>query len=135
MAESKHNGQGGLSGDVYYPGDEVVAEANVPDYESQVKRATDDLEGFWAERAEELEWYEKWEKVLDESDAPFYKWFVGAKTNIVHNALDKHMHMIGRIRHFELWDDQAWTARCAELLASLGDDRAEVPDVLKNLVL
>ncbi len=50
-------------------------------------------------------------------------------------ALDKHIHLIGRIRHFELWDDQAWTARCAELLASLGDDRAEVPDVLKNLVL
>jgi hypothetical protein len=48
-------------------------------------------EGFWAERAEELEWFEKWDKVLDDSNKPFYKWFVGGKTNIVHNALDRHL--------------------------------------------
>jgi len=80
-----------LEGDVYYPSDEVVAQANVPDWDEMAEFALRDLEGFWAERAEELEWFEKWDKVLDDSNKPFFKWFTGAKTNIVHNCLDRHM--------------------------------------------
>ncbi len=80
-----------LEGDVYYPSDEVVAQANVPDWDKVANFALKDLEGFWAERAEELEWFKKWDKVLDNSNKPFFKWFVGGKTNIVHNALDRHM--------------------------------------------
>ena len=80
-----------LEGDVYYPSDEVVAQANVPDWDEVADFALKDLEGFWAERAEELEWFKKWDKVLDDSNKPFFKWFTGAKTNIVHNALDRHM--------------------------------------------
>ena len=80
-----------LEGDVYYPSDEVVSQANVPDWEEVAQFAQKDLEGFWAERAEELEWFQKWNAVLDDSNAPFFKWFVGGKTNIVHNALDRHI--------------------------------------------
>jgi len=80
-----------LEGDVYYPSDEVVAQANVPDWDEVADFAKKDLQGFWAERAEELEWFEKWDKVLDDSNKPFFKWFTGAKTNIVHNALDRHV--------------------------------------------
>jgi len=47
--------------------------------------------GFWAERAAELEWYQPWDKVLDDSNPPFFKWFTGAKTNIVHNCIDRHL--------------------------------------------
>jgi acetyl-CoA synthetase len=79
-----------MEGDVYYPSDEVVAQANVPDWDKVANFAQKDLEGFWAERAEELEWFKKWDKVLDDSNKPFFKWFVGGKTNIVHNALDRH---------------------------------------------
>ncbi len=49
--------------------------------------AMSDPEAFWAKRAETLDWYEKWDTVLDSSDAPFYKWFTGGKTNVVLNAL------------------------------------------------
>lgn len=80
-----------MDGDVYYPSDEVVAQANVPDWDKMTAFALKDLEGFWAERAEELEWFKKWDQVLDDSNKPFYKWFTGAKTNIVHNCLDRHM--------------------------------------------
>jgi acetyl-CoA synthetase len=80
-----------LEGDVYYPSEEVVAQANVQSWEEMAEFASKDLEGFWAERAEELEWFEKWDKVLDDSNKPFFKWFVGGKTNIVHNALDRHV--------------------------------------------
>jgi acetyl-CoA synthetase len=80
-----------LEGDVYFPSEEVVAQANVQNWEELAEFALKDPEGFWAERAEELEWFEKWDKVLDDSNKPFYKWYVGGKTNIVHNALDRHV--------------------------------------------
>ncbi len=75
----------------YYPSDEIVKSAHVPDYDVIYKEAMADVEGFWAKRAETLEWYQKWDKVLDSSNAPFYKWFVGGKTNITLNALDRHI--------------------------------------------
>ena len=41
--------------------------------------------------------FKKWDKVLDDSNPPFYKWFVGAETNIVHNAIDRHLRHIVKI--------------------------------------
>ena len=74
----------------YHPTEDIIENAHVPDYEAVYAEAQDDLEAFWAKRANTLEWHKMWDKVLDDSNAPFYKWFVGAKTNIVHNALDRH---------------------------------------------
>lgn len=83
----------GLHGEVYYPAPEVVESAHVSDRDEVAQKAQDDLEKFWGQiAADEFDWYEPWEKVLDDENAPFYKWFVGAKVNIVHNALDRHMH-------------------------------------------
>ena len=75
----------------YYPAEEIVKNAHIPDYDAVYQEAMADTEGFWAKRAETLEWYQKWDKVLDKSNAPFYKWFVGGKTNITLNALDRHV--------------------------------------------
>jgi acetyl-CoA synthetase len=50
-----------------------------------------DYEAFWAERAESLDWIEKWDQVLDWSDPPFAKWFVGGKLNVSANCLDRHV--------------------------------------------
>ncbi|MCD6319501.1 MAG: acetate--CoA ligase [Candidatus Desulfofervidaceae bacterium] len=78
---------------VFRPLPEVVIEANVSpkEYQEAMEKGLRDPEGFWEEAAEELDWFKKWDKVLDESDAPFYKWFVGAKCNIVYNAVDRHI--------------------------------------------
>ena len=66
--------------------------AHIEDWDKLAREADEDFVGFWEARAKELvEWYEPWTKVLDESDKPFFKWFVGAKTNIVHNAIDRHL--------------------------------------------
>ncbi len=46
---------------------------------------------YWNEVAKDLDWFKPWDRVLDDSDAPFYKWFVGGKINIAHNCLDRHM--------------------------------------------
>ena len=88
------------------PGEEVLAGARVKDYEALYKKSMEDPEAFWAEQAGELEWYEPWEKVLDEAEAPFYKWFVGAKTNIVHNALDRHAHTWRRNKLALIWEGE-----------------------------
>ena len=80
-----------MVGDVYYPSAEVVAQARLKDWDAMAEKARLDLQGFWAEEASELEWFKPWDTVLDDSNRPFYKWFVGAETNIVHNAIDRHL--------------------------------------------
>lgn len=81
-----------MTGEVYHPSPEIVQSAHIPDYDAVHAEATADLPGFWGKIASEnFEWYKPWSKVLDDSNAPFYKWFVDAKVNIVHNALDRHM--------------------------------------------
>ena len=83
--------QASLAGEVFYPSVDVLSQALLQDWEATAKLAEKDLEGFWAKEAEELEWYRKWDRVLDDSQQPFFKWFVGAQVNIVHNCLDRHM--------------------------------------------
>src|SRR6188508_286017 len=51
----------------------------------------DDWKGFWAEQARQLDWAQEWDTVLDDSDPPFYKWFVGGKLNVSYNCLDRHV--------------------------------------------
>jgi acetyl-CoA synthetase len=53
-----------------------------------IERASNDMEGFWGEIAKELHWFEPWDKVYKEEKYPFFKWFVGGKTNISYNCLD-----------------------------------------------
>ena len=70
------------------------------------RKARTDLQGFWARRAKELEWFQKWDKVLDDSNKPFFKWFVGAKTNIVHNAIDRHLKTHRKNKLALIWESE-----------------------------
>ncbi|MEM7407530.1 MAG: propionyl-CoA synthetase [Pseudomonadota bacterium] len=54
-------------------------------------RSLADRDAFWAEAAEGVHWYKRWDKVLDDSQAPFYRWFTGGELNTCHNALDRHV--------------------------------------------
>jgi acetyl-CoA synthetase len=95
-----------MEGEVYYPSAEVVAQANVPNWELPAERARKDLQGFWAEQAEELEWFQKWDKVLDDSNKPFFKWFTGAKVNIVHNCIDRHLKTWRKNKLALIWESE-----------------------------
>jgi acetyl-CoA synthetase len=55
------------------------------------ERAAEDPEAFWAEQAEALDWAEKWDQVLDWTNPPFAKWFVGGKLNVSYNCVDRHV--------------------------------------------
>jgi acetyl-CoA synthetase len=59
--------------------------------ESEHEAAAADPVAWWAKQAESLDWAEPWDQVLDDSNAPFYKWFVGGKLNASYNALDRHV--------------------------------------------
>lgn len=95
-----------MEGEVYYPSEQVVTQARLKDWDALAEKAEKDLEGFWAAEASELEWYKKWDKVLDDSKAPFYKWFVGARTNIVHNAVDRHLKTHRKNQLALIWESE-----------------------------
>ncbi|MCP3672306.1 MAG: propionyl-CoA synthetase [Gammaproteobacteria bacterium] len=60
-------------------------------YEKEYARSMEDPEGFWAEAAEGIDWYKPWDKVLDDSNKPFYRWFQGGELNTCYNAVDRHV--------------------------------------------
>ena len=49
---------------------------------------------FWGEAAEAITWFKKWDKVLDDTNAPFYRWFTGGELNTCYNALDRHVESV-----------------------------------------
>lgn len=57
-------------------------------YAQAFERSIKDPEGFWGEIAEACHWYKRWDKVLDDSNKPFYRWFAGGEVNTCFNALD-----------------------------------------------
>src|ERR687891_550453 len=79
-----------LDKELFEPPAEFREKALISD-ESVYEEAASDPEAWWAKQAEALDWAEPWDTVLDESEAPFYKWFVGGKLNASHQCLDRHV--------------------------------------------
>jgi acetyl-CoA synthetase len=100
----------------FEPPADLAANANVK--AEAYDRAAADRLGFWAEQAERLTWATKWDEVLDWSDPPFAKWFVGGKLNAAYNCLDRHVEA-GRgdkvAYHFEGEPGDTRTITYAEL--------------------
>jgi acetyl-CoA synthetase len=55
------------------------------------EQASSDPLGWWTSQAEELDWFRRWDTVLDDSNPPFYKWFMGGEINASYNCLDRHV--------------------------------------------
>jgi propionyl-CoA synthetase len=60
-------------------------------YHEVHRRSLADRDAFWREQAALIEWHTPFKTVLDYSKPPFAKWFVGGRTNICHNAVDRHL--------------------------------------------
>jgi acetyl-CoA synthetase len=116
----------------YYPSKEIVRHANVKDYESLYRKSIEDREGFWAEEAKKLSWYKKWDKVLDDSNKPFYKWFTGGKINIVHNAIDRHLKSATRNKIAIIWEGEPGDHRTLSYFA-LNREVSKFANVLKSM--
>jgi acetyl-CoA synthetase len=86
------------------------------------QRAAEDPQGWWVAQAEELDWFQKWTRVLDDDDPPFYRWFTGGMLNVSYNCLDRHV-ISGRgdrvAFHWRGEEGQERDITYAELLASV----------------
>ena len=92
--------------EVYEPPKEFREKAWVKD-ETIYEKAEKDWIGFWDEIAKtEIEWFEPYNKVLDDSNAPFYKWFIGGKINITHNCLDRHVRTWRKNKAAIIWQGE-----------------------------
>ena len=61
---------------------------------------------FWAEKANAIDWFKTWDKVLDDSNPPFYKWFSGGVLNMSHNALDRHVKNQRKHKLAYIWEGE-----------------------------
>jgi acetyl-CoA synthetase len=118
--------------ELFYPPPNVVSKAHVQDYETLYKHSIEHPQEFWAERAEELEWFKKWDKVLDDSNFPFYKWFIGGKTNIVHNALDRHISTYRKNKLALIWEGEPGDMRTFSYHA-LNREVCKTANLLKSM--
>jgi acetyl-CoA synthetase len=91
------------------PSDEFRRQANADD-PALYQRAARDLEAFWAEEAERLDWFKPWEKVL-EWNAPWAKWFVGGRLNVTHNCVDRHAASSRRNKAAIIWEGEPGDSR------------------------
>ena len=102
-------------------------------YSEVYDRWQNDPQGFWAEAAEDVHWYKKWDQVLDASNPPFYRWFAGGEVNSCYNALDWHVEN-GRSDQFALIYDSPVTDTIKKYTyRELRDEVAKLAGVLTNL--
>ena len=101
-------------------------------YEKIRKAALKDPLGFWAAAADELVWSRRWSSVLDRSDAPFFRWFPGARCNIVNNAIDRHIGTPTEKKTAILWEGEGGETRKLTY-KQLNADVCKFAGVLKSL--
>jgi acetyl-CoA synthetase len=102
---------------IFPPQPEFSAKAHIQslaDYESMYARSIADPEAFWAEAARELHWFEPWTKVL-EWNLPWAQWFVGGKTNLSYNCVDRHALGARADKIALIWEGEPVTEGKAEV--------------------
>ncbi len=128
------------------PPPDFAAQANASD-PGIYERAHEDPEAWWASWAEKLEWIEQFDEILDWSDPPFAKWFVGGKLNVSANCLDRHVAAGAGDRVAYHWEGEdgtkreityAWlleeTQKFANGMRSLGIGKGDVVGIFMPMV-
>ncbi|GBC59092.1 propionyl-CoA synthetase [Desulfonema ishimotonii] len=102
-------------------------------YEDAYRQSIEDPEAFWGKVAEDCHWYKKWDKVLDDSDKPIYRWFTGGEMNSCYNALDYHVDERGRGDKIAIIYDSPVTGTIKKYsYAALRDEVAKFAGVLAS---
>ena len=122
-----------MDGEIYYPSDEVIAQADAKDWDEMAEKALKDPQAFWEAEANELEWFEKWDKVLDDSNKPFFKWFTGAKTNIVHNAIDRHLKTHRKNKLALIWESEDGTDHRTYSYFAMNREVSRMANIIKAM--
>ncbi|MCW1309917.1 MAG: AMP-binding protein, partial [Candidatus Nanoarchaeia archaeon] len=129
---------------VFEPSVSFKEQANIKN-EDGYKKASEDLESFWAENAEKLHWYKKWDKVL-EWNLPYAKWFLNGKINACYNCVDRHIKEKGN-KAAIIWEGELGETRVltyidlyrevnkfANVLRSIGVTRNDVVTIYMPMI-
>ncbi|KDN16369.1 acetate--CoA ligase [Amycolatopsis rifamycinica] len=127
------------------PSEDFAAQANAK--ADMYAEADADREAFWAKQAERLTWDTKWTTVLDWTNAPFAKWFVGGKLNVAYNCVDRHVesghgdqvaiHWVGEpgdTRDITYAELKTEVSKAANALTSLGVTAGDVVAIQLQMV-
>ncbi|MBI4758929.1 MAG: acetate--CoA ligase [Chloroflexi bacterium] len=114
----------------FAPGEAFIQQANVKDH-SIYEKAKQDLEGFWAEQAEQFVWFKKWDEVL-KWECPWAQWFVGGELNITVNCIDRHLKTWRRNKAAFIWEGEPGEERVLTY-ADLHREVCKFANVLKRL--
>src|SRR5215813_877774 len=123
-----------LGGSDFVPPPAGAVSLSKDDYKTLYNQSLSEPEKFWDAAARELEWYEPWRQILDCSKAPFFRWFVGGKTNVVLNAIDRHASGARRDHVALIWQSEAGYER-RFTYAELDREVCEFANVLKSFGL
>jgi len=104
---------------------------SLEEYQRLYDRAKADPQKFWAELAEELHWFQKWDTVMD-WQPPFAKWFVGGKLNISYNCLDRHLSTWRKNKAALIWEGEPGDSRTLTY-AQLHREVCQFANALKQL--
>jgi len=119
---------------LFPPPADFAAQAEIgsfEEYEKLYARAEADPESFWAEQADALRWFKRWDKVL-EWDLPFAKWFVGGKLNVAYNCLDRHLTTWRKNKAAIIWEGEPGEIKTITYL-QLHQEVCRFANVLKSL--
>ena len=109
------------------------------DYQALYRQSMDDPENFWGEVASGIDWSKPWDRVLDDSQAPYYQWFSGGELNTCHNALDRHCEsgrggqialiydspVTDQVKTFTYFELRDQVSRCAGALRMQGVNKGD----------
>ena len=102
-------------------------------YNDNHQRSIKDPEQYWAEIATNTVWTKPWDKVLDHSNAPFTKWFVGGKLNMCYNAVDRHVDEGIGDRKAIIWDSPITNSKRVFTYHEILDKVSALAGALVNL--
>ena len=116
------------------PPSDFAAQANIStdeQYQEMWQRAKDDPAGFWGDMAANLDWFKKWDKVIDGA-MPDTKWFVGGKINVSYNCLDRHLLGPNKNKAAIIWEGEPGDTRVLRY-QDLHREVCKFANVLKSL--
>ncbi len=102
-------------------------------YDEAFEKSINNPDEFWGEAAENCHWYKKWDKVLDDSNKPFYRWFTGGVINTCYNALDFHVENGRGDQNALIYDSPVTDSQKKYTYSELRDVTAKFAGALKGL--
>ncbi|MCX6003600.1 MAG: acetate--CoA ligase [Chloroflexi bacterium] len=121
---------------VFKPPKELSKQAyikSLAQYRKIYQKSIEDPEAFWAEKAEQLDWYKKWDRVLVENFAEGkHEWFVGGKLNVSYNCVDRHLKTERKNKAAIIWEGDIGDSRTLTY-QQLSNDVNKFANVLKKL--